>query len=107
MSATKTGPFIRFLGKSWLAGKGVAVYQEGEDFRLRAETTGANPVRYSIKDEDGRLHWRTVGDMVLKPAAYEALLERIYAGIDVEGDVVVVRRALIEMGYPWGDDNEH
>lgn len=90
--------FIKYLGKCALNGKMIAVYGENGNFRLRAETTGSKPVRFSFIDEQGKKHSTTVQDLVLSETEFEAFEEKV-SGNSNDGAGVVMN-SLIEMGYP-------
>jgi len=94
------GKFVKFLGRSALNGKQIAVYENGEGFKLSAETVGGKPVLYSYRDEYGEKRTAAVADLELSAAEFEAFEDRVSIGIVGNSDARIVQRGLVEMGYP-------
>lgn len=101
--------FIKFVGRAAVAGKQVAVYRDGADRVLRAETVGGNRVRVQYTDEQGGKQWKTLSDLRLDEERYESLMTGLEDGRtpgSPGGDGVVTRRALELLGLDFGDEGD-
>jgi hypothetical protein len=96
--------FVKFLGGCALGGKQVAVYKDGDGFRLAAETVGGKPVTYTYKDRAGIRQVATVRDKHLSAEGMEAFEEAVSAGYQPR-DANIVNRALRAMGHPGMKDS--
>jgi len=94
------GKFVKFLGRSALNGKQIAVYENGEGFKLSAETVGGKPVLYNYRDEEGNKKTVAVRDLDLSAEGFEKFEDRVSRGTVGGSDARIVQRGLIEMGYP-------
>lgn len=71
--------FVEFLGGAFLKGKDVAVYRDGEDFALCAETTGGKKISQTAR---------------MTASELEDLRGSVFAGDVRKGDAEATKRAL-------------
>lgn len=92
--------FIAFVGSSFLNGKAVVAYADGDKILLRAETAGGKRLKTSYVDDEGQTRVVTIADRCVTPQRYEELRDEWAAGVR-NNDIRVVERALAWME---GDD---
>ena len=92
--------FKEFLGKCALNGKQIAVYENGDEITVKAETVGGKGVRYIYHDDKGEKKWAALKPMVLTREDYESFKEFVSDGFAGSQNAVIVQRVLEEMGYP-------
>ena len=95
-SATTSMKFLRHVGACFLNGKAVVAYTDGETFKLVVGTTGGKRVRYTAEDFNGEKCIRTIPEMMLTSAQFDAKIEQWTAGLHSQ-DARIVERAIDDM----------
>jgi hypothetical protein len=91
--------FTRYLGRSALAGRLIAVYENGEGFIVAAETIGGGPVLFEYADARGRTRTAAIQARKMSAAQFDAFEDRCRHGVLGPSDVLIVERALNELRF--------
>lgn len=89
--------FVEQVGGTFLAGRAVMAYRDGDDILLVAETSAGGPLRRLVDDEGGK-RWLKVRDRRVSPDAFESLKSLWGHDAPSSRDVRITERALAWMG---------